>query len=335
MAATAAAGDEPAWTEELLDAASVSLAKQAADAAGLSLEDWLERAIRRSTAGPGETTRLPSAFDHGKGVVIDQPRAPRRRGRALVLIALPTVVLAAFGYLAMSRSDRGPASLALAPQRAPEIALALPPAPRAAPAEPSDPAALARWLEPAAGRGDALAQYRLGTLYALGKGVAKDYARAAPLLRAAAESGLAEAQFDYAVLCAGGLGVEQDLPQAIGWYRKAAAQGNANAEVRLGYAYAKGIGIGRDMKEAAEWFRRGAEAGVVDAQYNLGFLYEHGEGAARSPVDAYAWYSLAGAHGDTVAQQAADRIGRDFSAQQFKDALQRMSELQQAIARQR
>lgn len=318
-----------AWNEALLDGANLRLAEEAARAAGVPIERWLERAIRRACAGPGKITVLPPG-----AALPEADAAPARRGarRALLLLALPLLLLAGFAWLARPPSGGG---IEVALPRAPEAEVALPPAP-AAPATapdqaPSDPTQLALWLAPRAEHGDALAQYRLGTLYALGKGVAQDYARAAPLLRAAAESGLAEAEYDYAVLCEKGFGVAKDPAQAIAWYRKAAAQGNADAALSLGYAYAKGIGVDRDMAQAAQWFRRAAELGVVDAQYNLAFLYEHGDGVPNSPIDAYGWYGIAAAQGDKGSQDAVDRLARSFSPAQLKAAQARQAELLQSV----
>jgi hypothetical protein len=336
MATRAAALES--WSEALLDGASFRLADHAARAAGIGIEEWLERAIRRACSGPGEITVLPPGLGAQAGITIDQ--APARRSlRGLLLALVPAVMIAGFAVLGAPAGG----GLTLELPRAQSIALAMPQptAPRPQPqqaspdAEPSDPVRLALWLEPRARAGDAVAEYRLGTLYALGKGVEKDYARAAPLLRAAAEKGLAEAQYDYAVLCENGFGVAKDTAQAVEWYRKSAAQGNPDALLSLGYAYAKGIGVPRNMGEAAQWFRRAAELGVVDAQYNLAFLYEHGEGVAKSPVEAYAWYAIAGARGDPGSQQSADRVARDLSAEQFKEAVARMTALQRLVKSER
>lgn len=321
----AAAGE--AWTEDLLDADSLRLAERAARAAGLSLEAWIERAIRRACAGPGEVTVLAPGAAAPNG-----PAAALAGGGAwpvVLALALLLLLVGGFAFLALPLATH----TALPPPR--DVILALPPEASKDDREPSDPRQLVAWLEPRASAGDALAQYRLGTLYALGKGVDKDYARAAPLLYAAAESGLAEAQYDYAVLCENGFGVAKDPVQALAWYREAAAQDHANATLALGYAFAKGVGATRDMVEAAQWFRRGAELGLVDAQYNLALLYEHGEGVSRSPVDAYAWYTIAGARGDQGAQQSADRIAKGFSAAQMKDALARLTTLRQSIKSER
>jgi hypothetical protein len=318
------AGTGEAWSEDLLDGASFRLAERAARAAGLPIEAWIERAIRRACAGPGEVVVLaPGAPAPDRFV---SARTGRGVWRVVLALALPLLLVGGFALLALPLAGSGTRT-ALPPR---DVVLALPPEAHED-REPSDPRQLAAWLEPRASAGDALAQYRLGTLYALGKGVDKDYARAAPLLHAAAESGLAEAEYDYAVLCENGFGVAKDPVQALAWYRKAAAQGHANAALALGYASAKGIGTARDMAEAARWFRRAAELGLIDAQYNLAFLYEHGEGVAASPVDAYAWYAIAGARGDLGAKQSADRIAKSFSAAQMKDALARLAALRQSI----
>jgi hypothetical protein len=319
-----------AWSEDLLDGASFRLAEQAARAAGLPLEAWLERAIRRACAGRGETTVLPP----GAAIPGTAGEEVKRRGwggLAALLVPPLLLLIAGFAFLAAPPAGRG-VRLALPPAT---TTVALPsPAPSAPPAgavEPSDPKALAQWLAPRAESGDAVAQYRLGTLYALGKGVDKDYARAAPLLRAAAESGLAEAEYDYGVLCENGYGVARDAVEALAWYRKAAAQGNASAALALGYAYAKGIGGERDMGDAAQWFRRAAELGLVDAQYNLAFLYEHGEGVAKSEIDAYAWYTLAASSGDAGAARGVERLGKTLTAQQVKAAEARVAELRKSL----
>ncbi|MGO8915185.1 MAG: tetratricopeptide repeat protein [Stellaceae bacterium] len=325
-----ATGAGEAWSEDLLDGASLRLAEQAARAAGVPLEAWLERAIRRACAGPGDITVLPPGAAPPEELIA--VGAGGSAWRIVVALALPLLLIGGFAILALPPAGSG-VRMALPPARSVDVAL--PPATAPQGQEPSDPRQLAAVLEPRAKAGDALAQYRLGTLYALGKGVDKDYARAAPLLRAAAESGIAEAQYDYAVLCENGFGVPQDAAQALEWYRKAAAQGNADAALSLGNAFAKGIGAPRDMAEASQWFRRAAEFGLVDAQYNLGFLYENGEGVTKSPVDAYVWYAIAGARGDNGAQQAADRIAKELSAAQLKDALRRLGELQKSIKSER
>lgn len=119
-----------------------------------------------------------------------------------------------------------------------------------------------KFLGQAAEKGQAVAQYRLGTLYERGQGIAADGAK------------------------------------AVHWYGLAAAQGNRKAMHNLAVAYASGIGGKKNMAEAARWFAKAASLGLSDSQFNLAVLYERGDGVPQSLVDAYKWYSIAGATGD-------------------------------------
>ena len=196
---------------------------------------------------------------------------------------------------------------------------------------PSDPKSLASWLDQRAKNGDAIAQYRLGVLYALGQGVRQDYQHAALLFKAAAEGGVAEAQYNLGVLYERGLGIGRDEFQAAQWYQKAAAQGNANAAFNLGVAYSNGAGVQQSMAEAAQLFRRAGAAGIVNAQFNLGLLYERGDGVPVSQVEAYAWYSAAATRGDTGAAQRRDRLASLLAPAALKEAKARAEQVAAAI----
>ena len=247
------------WHERLIEGETQQLAARAAETAGLTLEAWIERAIQRSCAmdGAAAATAAPAAAG-GAGETDVGPAAPARGGRVAALLALPLLITAGIAYLATRPAEiRGRAvALELPRQPAAEIIVTAP-RPLGLPGdkEPTDPAQLALWLAPRASAGDAVAQYRLGALYAMGKGVERDYAQAEPLLRASAEAGLAEAQFDYGVLLENGFGVAANAEAAAGWYRKAAAQGSAEAALNLGYAAAKGAGVRKDLAEAARCSR--------------------------------------------------------------------------------
>jgi len=120
-----------------------------------------------------------------------------------------------------------------------------------------------KFLTQAAEKGQAVAQYRLGTLYERGQGVTADGAKAAH------------------------------------WYEMAANQGNRKAMHNLAVAYAGGVGGKKNMAEAARWFAKAAALGLSDSQFNLAVLYERGDGVPQSLLDAYKWYSIAAAAGDT------------------------------------
>ena len=73
----------------------------------------------------------------------------------------------------------------------------------------------------------------LGGLYADGRGVAQDYAKAREWSEKAADKGNAIAMSNLGFVYENGRGVAQDYAKAREWYEKAAANGNADAEARL------------------------------------------------------------------------------------------------------
>ncbi|MBM4315191.1 MAG: sel1 repeat family protein [Deltaproteobacteria bacterium] len=123
-----------------------------------------------------------------------------------------------------------------------------------------------------AGKGDADAQFKLGLMYYLGRGVVRDY------------------------------------PEALDWFRKAARQGNPYAQYNVGYMYEKGEGTPQDFGEAALYYRQAAERGNRLAQYTLGYLYEKGQGVPQDEIHALMWYNLAATQGETKARAARDRV---------------------------
>lgn len=161
-------------------------------------------------------------------------------------------------------------------------------APQVAPAQWQPPQATTE----AARKGDAAAQYRLGEMYDLGRGVKQDYAQAVRWYRAAAEQGHAQAQFALAEMYKNGDGVAKDMAEAVRWYRRAADQGEPRAQLLLGVLYESGVGVPMDNAAAAQWYRRSAEQGDARAQMLLGNLLALGQGVPKNPVVAYALYTV-------------------------------------------
>lgn len=117
-------------------------------------------------------------------------------------------------------------------------------------------------FQPLAERGDPSAQFWLGAMYDLGRGVPKDFAAAARWYRRAAEQGNPMAQHNLATMYEQGQGVsaEYALAAAIAWYRRAADQGYAPSQGNLGVLYAEGRGVKRDDVLAYKWFTLGGVA---------------------------------------------------------------------------
>jgi localization factor PodJL len=148
---------------------------------------------------------------------------------------------------------------------------------RALDGQPVNMADAIKYLTQAAEKGQAVAQYRLGTLYERGQGVAADPVKAAH------------------------------------WYELSANQGNRKAMHNLAVSYAGGAGGKKNMAEAARWFAKAAALGLADSQFNLAVLYERGDGVPQSLLDAYKWYSIAAAAGDAESKQRMNTLASQLS----------------------
>ena len=76
------------------------------------------------------------------------------------------------------------------------------------------------------------------------------------VLQKAAEKGEANAQYRLGSLYYHGQGVPRDLKQAAEWYKKAAEQGNTPAQAALGNMYLSGEGVPKDSAKAAYWHKK-------------------------------------------------------------------------------
>lgn len=102
-------------------------------------------------------------------------------------------------------------------------------------------------------RGDAQAQYELGSRYFYGQGLQPDDAQAAQWFRRAADQGRADAQNFLAMMYRDGRGLTLDLGQAALWARKSAEQGHARGQGLLGIMTFDGHGVPRDAVEGYKW----------------------------------------------------------------------------------
>lgn len=158
-------------------------------------------------------------------------------------------------------------------------------------------------LRRAAANGNIIAQYEIALRYAQGKGVKRDYGKAATWFKRAAANGFAPAQYRVATLFERGLGTAKDFGRAQIWYRRAAVTGNVKAMHNLAVLYTKTENGTIDYARAAEWFEKAGAYGLADSQYNLAILYENGLGIDKDLTKSYKWFSLAAARGDKEADK--------------------------------
>ena len=148
----------------------------------------------------------------------------------------------------------------------------------------------------------------------------REIASRAEACREAAEQGHAKAQFYLGLMYAIGRGVTRDDAEAEAWRRRAAEQGFAPTKYSLASRYAIGEGVSQDDAEAATRNRRAAEQGQAGAQFNLGTMYAKGEGVPQDDVQAHLWFNLAGAGGNDEAREARDMVRKLMSREQVAEA---------------
>lgn len=121
-----------------------------------------------------------------------------------------------------------------------------------------------------------------------------DYVTAFQEFKPLAEQGDASAQYSLGMLYRLGRGVPQDDGEAMKWFRLAAEQGDAAAQYIVGLKYLT-TALGPNDVEAAKWVRRAAEQGHAKAQAEIGFWYYLGQGVPQDYLLAHMWLNLAAA----------------------------------------
>ncbi len=157
---------------------------------------------------------------------------------------------------------------------------------------------------------------------------AKDYAKAAALWQPLADAGDPLAQYRLGTLYAEGRGVPQSDEKAFALFLRAAEKGDAHAQYDVGASYMGGLGVKPSEVDGAKWFERAANQGMPYAQFNLGLLYASGKGVTQDAVEALKWLDVAlvglppgGARSD-VARAMAD-VAQKMTSDEIGEARSR------------
>ena len=149
--------------------------------------------------------------------------------------------------------------------------------------------ALQEWM-PLAEQGNPSAQYNMGQLYRLGRGVHKDFTKASQ------------------------------------WYEKAALQWHSAARHNLAVLYEKGLGVPLNYAKAFEWYEKAAMQNYGIAQFNLAVMYSLGQGIKRDLTKAYIWYSIAADRDVDGAAENGEQIAQLMTSEQLKIAKEKAQE---------
>jgi TPR repeat protein len=132
-----------------------------------------------------------------------------------------------------------------------------------------------------------------------------------PQIRALAEQGDAVAQSKLGVMYASGLGMKLDKQEAFRWYGKSAEQGYPVGQWNLAFMYVRGEGTARDFAKARELFRSSAQSGFANAQYDLGMMLLDGLGGPPDRDEAEQWFRRAADQGYREAKKILQELAAE------------------------
>lgn len=153
---------------------------------------------------------------------------------------------------------------------------------------------------------DAKAEFKLGYRFEVGSRLLKMHERnSARLYKRAASKGLAIAQYRLGLLYASGKGVPKDEAKAVGLFKLSAAQKYPPAYGQLGIMYDKGRGVPQDVKWARELWEKGARLGYIPAMVYVGSQSwgRVDESSREERIRRYAWFHLAHSYGSKTAKE--------------------------------
>ena len=174
--------------------------------------------------------------------------------------------------------------------------------------ESIDASLAVKWYAKAAQLGHERALYNLSLAYYEGKGVRKDYDKAAQGMLELAQSNFVDAQFQLSNMYRYGHGVVKDYEQEMYWLEAAAGQDLYIAQVSLDERYREG-GIPESSTRPVFWLTKSAERGDPTAQYRLALRYRDGLGVVKNRTLFNFWLDKAGKGGDQDAILLLKELG--------------------------
>ncbi|MGZ7132947.1 MAG: tetratricopeptide repeat protein, partial [Halobacteriota archaeon] len=147
-----------------------------------------------------------------------------------------------------------------------------------------------KWYAQAAKLGDPKAKLNLGNMYHYGRGVRKNYRKAAEIFEELAQSGCAEGHFYVGLYFQNGFHFTKNYDAARYSYEMGAAGNDARSMLNLGVMYGKGLGVKVDHQKALHWYKQAGERGDPLAYVNIGWIFEKGLAGEQDYWKALHWY---------------------------------------------
>ena len=147
------------------------------------------------------------------------------------------------------------------------------------------------WYLKAADGGDAEAMVQAAEIYAFND----DFEAQEKILLKAAEQNYEDAEFDLGVFYQT---LERDdetydFEKAMYWYKRAFEHGGDLAACYVGEMYLNGEGVPKDEYQAFEWFKKSSEAGSITGTYHYGKCFMEGIGVAQDKKKGIELYTEA------------------------------------------
>ncbi len=179
-----------------------------------------------------------------------------------------------------------------------------------------------RLYREAAEQGHAGAQFSLGVLTALGKGVTRDTEDAVRLYREAADRSDGRAQYTLGEKFNQGVQARTaEPPHADLWLKRLARLGESTNPLAVGSDYHFGMdGLAADAAEAFSWYSKAAEQGHVMAWHRLGEMHATGRGTPKDLVRAHMWFTLCAEQGLGNSEAWRDYLAVRMSPEQIAES---------------
>ena len=152
-----------------------------------------------------------------------------------------------------------------------------------------------------------------------------DYATALKEWIPLANLGNVKAQYNLGLMYDMGKGVLQDYEEAVRWYKLSAEQGYSSAQHNLGLLNFNGQGVPQDFQTAINWFTLAAEQGSLQGQHNIAYMYYNGQGVKIDKIYAYMWASIASSNGFENSKVILEALSKEMTPSQIQEA-QRLTE---------
>ncbi len=219
------------------------------------------------------------------------PHAPRRRARALIVVAFSLAVLNGLADVARD---------VLRPRPTGSLRDRLYLGGHIAKGNNVAQDTVGRWVNELACRaGDARGCTQVGRIYASGWGVLTDPERGARLYERGCAGGDDLGCANLGLAYEMGTGVKRDLEKAVALYEEGCRRHAASACHHLGICHETGVGVPAvDMPRALELFRMACDGDHAPSCGELGALYEEGAKVPADAATALAFYKHGCVEGD-------------------------------------